>query len=309
MAGRRLSCSLGWCREGTWAMPVTEMGTPWRVYTFSLLTLRVRVLREILRAEGRGREDHAERRGPGRLPLSPSLPPYLWIFWMQGRTKTRPPATMTGGLRQKPAEGGARTELGAGREPWARGTAASAGGALTRDHHGLVGAAREKHGSEGSCKTQAAPLRAVLRRPPPPRQACLDGLRTDSRLRPGSARLSPELAARSPSRRGLVRGRAAQRAPTTSTATAPRPAAPSCCSHGPPLPSKLRSGPPRPHLQPCPSPPPLAGPGALLLPAPRGASPGACCRIGPNRRRGRGSGAGRGSRRVGARKDSRRTLV
>lgn len=33
-------------------MPVTEMGTPWRVYTFSLRTLRVRVFREIL---GRGK--------------------------------------------------------------------------------------------------------------------------------------------------------------------------------------------------------------------------------------------------------------
>lgn len=29
-------------------MPVTEMGTPWRVYTLSLFTFKVRVFREIL---------------------------------------------------------------------------------------------------------------------------------------------------------------------------------------------------------------------------------------------------------------------
>lgn len=33
-------------------MPVTEIGTPWRVYTFSLRTLRVRVFREILGEDG-----------------------------------------------------------------------------------------------------------------------------------------------------------------------------------------------------------------------------------------------------------------
>lgn len=106
---------------------------------------------------------------------------------MQGSTKTRPPATMTGGLRQKPArrgqgrawrwDAGMRGLGSCGGRGWERGVGvgwagrslgagALAGGkggarlpglgrgprgaALTGDHHGLVGAAGEEHGSEGA---------------------------------------------------------------------------------------------------------------------------------------------------------------
>lgn len=36
------------CMEVTWAIPVTDIGTPWRVYTLSLFTFSVRVFKEIL---------------------------------------------------------------------------------------------------------------------------------------------------------------------------------------------------------------------------------------------------------------------
>lgn len=47
----------------------------------------------------------------GSRPPPPEVPlpgTRLWICCMQGRTKTRPPATITGGLRQKPAAKGAK---------------------------------------------------------------------------------------------------------------------------------------------------------------------------------------------------------
>lgn len=64
------------------------------------------MLREILwEKEGVDSEKKRKERKLG-FPFPGSFSTYLWICWMQGRTKTRPPATMTGGLRQKPARCG-----------------------------------------------------------------------------------------------------------------------------------------------------------------------------------------------------------
>lgn len=64
------------------------------------------MLSEILR-EREGVDSVKRKKGRKQgFPCPSFLATYLWICWMQGRTKTRPPATMTGGLRQKPARGG-----------------------------------------------------------------------------------------------------------------------------------------------------------------------------------------------------------
>lgn len=57
------------------------------------------MLREIL--GGKGADSKGKSGEESVFP--PGVPStYLWICWMQGRTKTRPPATMTGGLLQNP---------------------------------------------------------------------------------------------------------------------------------------------------------------------------------------------------------------
>lgn len=189
------------------------------------------MLREILgEKEGVNSVKRRKERRQG-FPFLSSPLTYLWICWMQGRTKTRPPATMTGGLRQKPGRSRgsglwwlvAKVELERGRENWARagghpheeireragqgagslglgrvslaavrggvggrlgagelvgrggrGLCRNGGGCrsldemrtiLTRDHHGLVWATGEKHGSrwswrrgiESLCRSEGAP--------------------------------------------------------------------------------------------------------------------------------------------------------